>query len=30
MRIYRFLPILVFVVSFVLVVAACGGKGGGY
>lgn len=30
MRLYRFLPAFVLVVMFVLVVAACGKKGGGY
>jgi predicted small lipoprotein YifL len=30
MRVYRFLPLFVLVVMFVLLVAACGKKGGGY
>jgi predicted small lipoprotein YifL len=30
MRIYRFLPMLVLAVMVVLLVAACGKKGGGY
>lgn len=30
MRIYRYLPALVLVVKLVLLVAACGKKGGGY
>lgn len=30
MRIYRYLPALVLVVMLVLLVAACGKKGGGY
>jgi peptidoglycan/LPS O-acetylase OafA/YrhL len=30
MRIYRLLPVLLVVALFVLIVAAFGGKGGGY
>jgi hypothetical protein len=30
MRLYRYLTVLVLVGLFLLVIAACGGKGGGY